>query len=54
MHKPRLLLAEDHYMVGQGLRRLLEEEYQVDGPYGDGGIIADLVRDSPLMSSSSI
>lgn len=46
MSKPRLLLVEDHVLVGQGFRALLEGEYQVDGPYGDGAIVANLVRDS--------
>lgn len=45
MARPRLLLVEDHVLVGQGFRALLEGEYQVDGPYGDGALVADLVRD---------
>lgn len=42
----RLLMIEDHRMVGQGLRRLLEPKYEVDGPYGDGNLVVGLVLDT--------
>lgn len=36
MKKPRLLLADDHRMVAEGLRGLLEPEYQLVGIVEDG------------------
>lgn len=36
MKKPRILLADDHRMVAEGLRGLLEPEYQLVGIVEDG------------------
>jgi DNA-binding NarL/FixJ family response regulator len=36
MRKPRLLLADDHAIVIEGLTRLLEPEFEVVGKAGDG------------------
>ncbi|KGO34942.1 LuxR family transcriptional regulator [Desulfobulbus sp. Tol-SR] len=36
MKKPRLLLADDHRMVAEGLRGLLEQDYQLVGIVEDG------------------
>src|SRR5262245_29160500 len=36
MRKPRLLLADDHAMVLEGLSRLLEPEFEVVGKAVDG------------------
>jgi len=36
MKKPRLLLADDHAIVVDGLRRLLEPEFDLVGAVGDG------------------
>ncbi len=44
--RKRLLLIEDHQMVGESFRSMLEPEFQVDGPYGDGRLVPGLVRDS--------
>lgn len=42
--KKRLLLVEDHIMVGQSFRAMLEPEFQVDGPHGDGRLVPRLVQ----------
>lgn len=44
--KDRLLLVEDHLMVGESFRTMLEPEFQVDGPHGDGRLIPALVRET--------
>ena len=36
MSKPRVLVADDHRIVAEGLRRLLEPEYEVVGVVTDG------------------
>ncbi len=36
MRKPRLLLADDHELLLDGLRKLLEPEYDLIGTVGDG------------------
>ena len=36
MRKPRILLADDHRMVAEGLRGLLEPDYQLVGIVEDG------------------
>lgn len=40
-----VLLAEDHEMVGQGLRALLATRYDVTGPIQDGTAVPAAVRD---------
>ena len=42
MPKPRLLLADDHTIVLDGLTRLLEPEFEVVGKAGDGRAMLDL------------
>jgi two-component system invasion response regulator UvrY len=44
--RKRLLLIEDHQMVGESFRNMLEPEFQVDGPHGDGRLVPALVRDT--------
>ncbi|HLI85602.1 MAG TPA: response regulator transcription factor [Bryobacteraceae bacterium] len=36
MKRPRLLLADEHQMVREGLQRILEPEFEVVGEAGDG------------------
>ncbi len=36
MNRPKILLADDHAIVIDGLRRLLETEFEVVGAVGDG------------------
>ena len=43
--KLRILLADDHTIVLQGLRRLLETEYQVVGEVTDGSLVPQAVVD---------
>ncbi len=43
MRKPVLFLAEDHEVMGLGLRALFEADFEVYGPHGDGATIVDLV-----------
>lgn len=44
----RLLLAEDHALVGEGLRVLLSGDYEVTGPVRDGtDVLAAVVRERP-------
>lgn len=44
MAKPIVLVAEDHELVGTGMRTLLEKQFQVFGPHADGNEITGLVR----------
>lgn len=43
MPKPRVLIADDHEMVSQGLRALLGEAYEVVGSVRDGKEVIDAV-----------
>ena len=36
MPKPRILLADDHVLVLEGFRRILEDQYELVGTAGDG------------------
>jgi DNA-binding NarL/FixJ family response regulator len=46
--KRRILLAEDHVLVGEGLRVLLSGEYEVTGPVRDGrDVIGAVERERP-------
>ena len=40
MKKPRVLLADDHQIVLEGLKSLLEREFDVVGSVGDGRALA--------------
>lgn len=42
----RLLVVEDHQMVGESFRRMLEPEFLVYGPHADGRLVPALVRDT--------
>lgn len=46
MPKTVILLAEDHALVGQGLRALLEPEYVVIGPVQDGNQVPAAAADA--------
>jgi len=41
MHRPKLLLADDHTMFSQGLQSLLEDEFDLVGAVGDGQALVD-------------
>ncbi len=41
MHKPRVLLADDHALVLEGFKKLLEDRYQVVGLVEDGRALLD-------------
>lgn len=41
MGKLRVLLADDHTIVAEGLRRLLEDEFELVGIVGDGRAMVD-------------
>jgi DNA-binding NarL/FixJ family response regulator len=48
MKKPRLLLADDHRIVLEGLRGLLEPEFEIAGAVADGSsLVAEARRLSP-------
>ena len=36
MNRPRVLLADDHRMVAEGVKRLLEEEFELVAVVEDG------------------
>lgn len=44
MSRQKVLLAEDHELVGEGLRALLAQRYEVSGPVRDGREVPDAVR----------
>lgn len=41
MNRPRVLLAEDHLIVAEGLRSLIEPEFEIVGIVGDGRSLVD-------------
>jgi DNA-binding NarL/FixJ family response regulator len=41
MHRPRVLLADDHIMVAQGLGRLLEDEVEIVATVNDGASLVE-------------
>lgn len=48
MRKPRILLADDHVMFAEGLRRLLESDFEVVGVAQDGNaMISEFTRLKP-------
>ena len=48
MSKPRILLADDHTLVAEALKRLLEPEFEVVGTVGDGrALLKEAVRLHP-------
>lgn len=44
MSKPRVLLADDHTLVLEGFKKLLEEHSQVVGTVGDGRALLDAAK----------
>jgi DNA-binding NarL/FixJ family response regulator len=44
MGKLRVLLADDHTIVAEGLRRLLEDEFDLVGIVGDGRAMIDAAQ----------
>jgi len=44
MERPRLLLADDHAIVVDGLRHLLEPEFDLIGTVGDGVALVDAAK----------
>jgi DNA-binding NarL/FixJ family response regulator len=44
MSRPRILLADDHTMFLQGLRGLLEDEFDFVGSVGDGQALVDVAH----------
>jgi DNA-binding NarL/FixJ family response regulator len=44
MGKPRVLLADDHTIVAEGLRSLLEDEFEFVGAVSDGRALLDAAR----------
>lgn len=43
MPKPLVFIAEDHEVMGLGLRALLEGDYEVYGPHADGSTLLDML-----------
>lgn len=43
MRKPIVLLAEDHEVVGIGLRHVLEDDFEVYGPHADGSTLVQVL-----------
>jgi DNA-binding NarL/FixJ family response regulator len=44
MERPKILLADDHQMFSQGLRSLLEEEFELVGIVADGQALVEAAR----------
>ena len=44
MHKPRILLADDHALVLEGFRRILEGHYDLVGTVGDGRALLEAAK----------
>jgi DNA-binding NarL/FixJ family response regulator len=44
MHKPRILLADDHALVLEGFRHILDEHYELVGMVGDGRALLEAAR----------
>lgn len=44
MSRTRVLLADDHTMMAEGLRKLLEEEYELVGVVHDGKVLVDTAK----------
>ena len=45
MTKPRVLLADDHRMMAEGLKSLLEEDFELAGIVEDGRALVKAVRE---------
>lgn len=44
MHKPRILLADDHALVIEGFRRILEKQYDLVGTVEDGRALVEAAK----------
>ena len=44
MRKPRILLADDHALVLEGFRRILEGDYELVGTVGDGRALLEAAK----------
>lgn len=44
MRKPVLVIAEDHEVVGVGLRHLLDADFEIHGPYADGRTLLEIIE----------
>jgi DNA-binding NarL/FixJ family response regulator len=44
MKRPRLLLADDHVMMAEGLKRLLSDEFELVGVVEDGHALVDAAK----------
>ena len=44
MRKPRILLADDHTLVLEGFRRILERHYELVGTVGDGHALLEAAK----------
>ena len=44
MHKPRILLADDHALVLEGFRRILEDQYELVGTVEDGRALLEAAK----------
>lgn len=44
MSKPRILIADDHALVLEGFRRILEEQYELVGAVEDGRALLDAAK----------
>lgn len=44
MHKPRILLADDHALVLEGFRRILEGQYELVGTVEDGRALLEAAK----------
>ncbi len=45
MSRPRILLADDHKMFAEGLRGLLEDEFEIAGSVPDGSALVEAARE---------
>jgi DNA-binding NarL/FixJ family response regulator len=53
--KPRIVLADDHEIILDGLRRILEPEFDVVGTAADGrGLVAEIERLKPKVAVADI
>ena len=44
MHKPRILLADDHALIIEGFRRILEDHYDLVGAATDGRALVESAK----------
>ena len=44
MHKPRVMLADDHALIIEGFRRILEDQYELVGTATDGRTLVESAK----------